>query len=396
MKRALQPVLWVAVVLGAAYEVRVSFIRAAAQIGGDFSGYYLPAAKRLEASGNPYDIVGYTYSPLVAMLIRPFASDPVARLSHAWSGAMVACLFAAAATTGLWKVSDWRRPVLTGVAVLTLFKFWPTTISLFLGQADPIVLAVFTLAIAAAMYARQVLAAVLLGLCGVLKTWPVLFGLGMLGRPIQRRALVTLVLTALAAPGLALVLGSSSWVWGMAHGSVDNASQQLISHSVWGFADLTFRRTGLAEPLVTSLPLKLAIALALALVLIAVVVRLQQHAADQATLLVHVAPAAVLLVPVSHLGYLIFVLPLLWYWVARALRQEHRSLAGLAVLSVWWLVAERPWPDNGSGATLSALRYDVPFLVTYASSVASALLATHRTDSHAQLSGRIRSGRPEK
>ena len=167
-----------------------------------------------------------------------------------WSAAMVGALVASASTVALWPgLRGWRRPVLVGAAILTTMRFWPVEISLFLGQVNSLVLLAFTTAIAAAVNGRPYISAVLLGLGGGLKTWPILFGFGLLGRPTRPGPIITFILVGLAAPGLALALGGTSWVVSMATGSSDMASQRLISHSIFGFTDLAFDERAWPHPL---------------------------------------------------------------------------------------------------------------------------------------------------
>ena len=72
-----------------------------------------------------------------------------------------------------------------------------------------------------------------------------------------------------------------------------------------------------------------------------------------------------LLVPVSHVGYCVYVLPILWFWGAQALRARTSNLSILAIFAVmvlWFLVLARPWPSDGDRHTIGALDYSVPFV----------------------------------
>jgi hypothetical protein len=115
------------------------------------------------------------------------------------------------------------------------------------------------------------------------------------------------------------------------------------------------------------------------LVLVVSLVRLYRAGADKPAALVHVAAATVLLLPVAHLAYEMFVLPLLWWWVRELLlRPTRRTALGFAVLVVWWLVTRRAWPDTWSPDDWSALRYGVVFACTYVSVVASCWISPAR------------------
>jgi hypothetical protein len=75
----------------------------------------------------------------------------------------------------------------------------------------------------------------------------------------------------------------------------------------------------------------------------------------------------VLLLPVSHSDYTLFLLPILWIWVARWL--ERPGLEGLVVvvtacLVAWWVISRKDW-YYGSNAE-SALRISVVFFANLA------------------------------
>jgi hypothetical protein len=86
------------------------------------------------------------------------------------------------------------------------------------------------------------------------------------------------------------------------------------------------------------------------------------------------ALCVVLLLPVSHLAYAVYALPVLWCWAGRLLQGAHIASWAIhrwrveplvfgvfLVMCCWWLVLNHSWPDNGSSANISSLRYSVVF-----------------------------------
>ncbi len=83
----------------------------------------------------------------------------------------------------------------------------------------------------------------------------------------------------------------------------------------------------------------------------------------------------VLLLPVCHTAYSLYLLPLVWIWVARALRGgagRGITLGVATVLVLWWLVMTQTWPDNESSSAISSIRYSVDFFADLIALTASA------------------------
>lgn len=60
----------------------------------------------------------------------------------------------------------------------------------------------------------------------------------------------------------------------------------------------------------------------------------------------HVLACVVLLLPVSHVAYTVFLLPMLWVWTARALVRRGTAALVTSGLLVWWLLARFSWLDE--------------------------------------------------
>jgi hypothetical protein len=84
----------------------------------------------------------------------------------------------------------------------------------------------------------------------------------------------------------------------------------------------------------------------------------------------------VLLLPLSHLFYSLYCLPVLWVWVALVLsgrRLTRRQWMVPVVLALWWLVETKGWPDTGSSSAISAVRYTVVFTADLMACTASVI-----------------------
>ena len=95
---------------------------------------------------------------------------------------------------------------------------------------------------------------------------------------------------------------------------------------------------------------------------------------------------AVLLLPGSHLQYLVLAVPVLWIWVSAAVTEgsNGRRYVVAGVMIVWWYCLNMYWPTDGASAALSSVRYVVPFfasLVALTFSVLGGLVPRHEVSS---------------
>jgi hypothetical protein len=129
-----------------------------------------------------------------------------------------------------------------------------------------------------------------------------------------------------------------------------------------------FSRTGFARPLFVSSGVRLAVTAMLLAWVVGLLVTALRTPGDPSLCMWNVMLCEVLLLPVSHLWYTLYALPLLWIWGSRALERapkwDYREIAVLAVLLVWWIVQykRRTNQDLGPDPTmLSSARYCLVF-----------------------------------
>jgi hypothetical protein len=99
-------------------------------------------------------------------------------------------------------------------------------------------------------------------------------------------------------------------------------------------------------------------------------------AGDQVMATWNVTLCVVLLLPVSHLAYSLYGLPILWLWISYLLEDKltrwQQAVVPL-VLLLWWAVQTRSWPDTGSSATIGSMHYVVIFVANLAAVTVSVI-----------------------
>jgi hypothetical protein len=174
---------------------------------------------------------------------------------------------------------------------------------------------------------------------------------------------------------------------------VDARSQpRLASYSVWGIPHLSFSHTLIGHPLIAS-PVLVVVAtvVLLAWVVALVVLTLGQTHADLSIPFWNVVFCVILLLPVSHLTYTMYALPVLWLWsarVARTTRVVSADSVVFAVLLVWWLVVSQSALGEDVSQTSATVVFFADLLACSASVVGMALIDAGRA-------GPARPGEPE-
>ena len=256
------------------------------------------------------------------------------------------------------------RPVLFGFTVITLFVFRPMLNELNDGQVDTFVLASLAASTLVSQRGRKFAAGAFVGLAALMKTWPGVVALGMFSRSTSGRVrMVSGFATALLmAPVLALLVGGWSGLIRLVSITFDSGAQHLPSYSAWGIPKLMFSPSGLARPILVSTPLEVVSMLVLAAWLAFLIVLNLRGGRDYVLTFWNVTACMVLLLPVSHYAYTLYLLPLLWIWAARSLStptEKKLVLLTTATLILWWLVSVRFGPVFSAQA--SSLRYAVTF-----------------------------------
>lgn len=375
---------WMGAALVALGLAVVRFRAVTASAGGpDFEGSFLGAARAIRAGTSPYDVVGYVYSPFVALILVPLADVPWART--AWTVALlVAALLAcfAVATAAVRPDPPDRgtpgarlslhRPAVFAFAAATLMLSWTFSLELWMGQVDVLVLLAVALAMLATARQRRGASGLALGVAALVKTWPAGLGLWLLRRPLRprRREWVGVLVAAALALALALAVGGPQGVVDMVAAPIRMSSQPLVAYSVWGAGTVLFTESGLAEPLVLSSVLRIAVPLVLAAWVTALVLVILRRPGSGVIALPNLAFALVLLLPVSHYVYLLLPLPALWWWAARVLENPRhwRPWVVAAVLLAWWYLAMRRIPPGDTYLTTDV----TSFLLIFGSTLLAA------------------------
>jgi hypothetical protein len=190
------------------------------------------------------------------------------------------------------------------------------------------------------------------------------------------RAAAAFVATILLAPVLAIIFGGGSGLVEFVKSVISARSQHLVSDSVWGAPNLLFSNSGLAHPVANSLPLQVLATAVLLIWVLGLLVLTLRTSGDQVMCTWNVTFCIVLLLPVSHLAYTLYCLPVLWLWISRMMESERfmwQQFIVPAVLIIWWVVQTKAWPDSGSSPAISSIRYSVVFAANIAACTASVI-----------------------
>lgn len=344
--RVLVGALWLGVAVVTAVLVARRYIDATTATGFDLDWYYLPAARAVAEGGSPYGTDGYVYTPLIAMILAPIADAPW--VAEAWKGLMVAaaavaCLLGVLASTP--DDSSVRRPLVLGVAMLSVLYSWPMAHDFWYGQSNALVLLALTVAMLAHTRRHRRSVGLALGFGAVVKTWPAGLLLWLLRSPVlpRFREWQGVALAALLGLALTLSVGGLGAVSDLGAVTLRYSNQELVAYSAWGAGDHLFTDQAFAHPIVVSPVLARVVSWTLALALLGLLFLVLRRPGHPVIALPNLMFLLILLVPVAPLGYLVLATPTLWWWTARALDQPRniRSWLAPAVLSVWWIVAMR-------------------------------------------------------
>ncbi len=372
-------VLWFVVFCGSAYlalrryELFEHVVpRGTTGPGNDF-WQFLHASRLIDAGKSPYDVStlthnsGYVYTPLIALAFLPFAHADTVHIWHVFTALSIAAVIVFASLVSFVEVPilpRWLRPLLFGFTIFTALQFMPTTVEFNSGQVDTFVLVMLAFAVLATVRGRAATTGVFIGLGALIKTWPAGVGLTLLGRGYasRQRALVGFIVVLLVGPVLAIGVGGISGLWDFLKVTVDSRTQHLISLSVWGVPKLLFSASKLARPLFVSTPIEFLAMLIFFAWVVGLLVLVVHYGESSSLSFWNVTACVVLLLPVSHLNYTMYFLPLLWIWAARWLvapRIDDRLFAVMILIGLWWLVTFN-WPVDDS-ATASSLHVSVIF-----------------------------------
>ncbi len=353
--------------------------------GGDFWGF-LHAARQISSHQEIYSVAqvakgyGYVYSPLVAVVLVPVAGAATLGVWHVWTALTIVAMVSFGGLVVYAENQNsnaWRLPVLFGFTTATALIFLPTESELTNGQTDAFVLVLLAATVVTTKRERTTASGVLLGVAGLVKTWPAAAALALFQRGYagRRQAIVGFVATLLVGPVLAAVIGGGQGLAGFFKVTFAARSQQLVSFSVWTTPRLLFATTGLVHPLVVSTVLLAAATLVLAAWVIGLLGATIRGTNYSSLGFWNVTACVVLLLPVSHYFYSLYLLPLLWIWATRWLASgRFQAAEGIIAgsLLAWWLALFHvDW--SGGSAGQSAVRVAVVFFADLAAVTVSVL-----------------------
>jgi hypothetical protein len=362
--------LWILALLVTAELVRQRYRGAVTGgIGADFR-IYLHAARLLSEGHSPYQSNGaFVYPPTLALLLSPFIHAAPTHVFRVWTILELAALLVgigAFVAIEAAHLRAWLHPILFVFCAITVLHFWPLTVGLYLGQADAFVFCALMLSALAASRELPATRGALIGVSGLLKTWPaaVVVSITQKGTERRMRSFIAFVISLLVAPVLAVVFGGGSGLVDFVKSVISARTQHLVSDSVWGAPTLLFSNSGLAHPIMVSQLLRVIATGFLLLWVVGLLVVTVRTPVNKVICTFNVMFCVVLLLPVSHLAYALYCLPALWWWASTVLQSQRLSWKHFlvpVVLLLWWIVQTKAWPDSGSSPAISSLRYCVVF-----------------------------------
>lgn len=347
----------------------------------DFTNYFLPAGLAVTDGRPPYDVDGYVYSPIIAVLVGATLGfpEPITVWTILSLGAAVGAI--ALFTATIWhQLRPWQRPCIAAVAVITLMWNWLTTLMLGSGQTDLYVMVALCGAGFAASRRNAVATGAGIAIAALMKTWPIIVGIWMFRRGASKRwtTLIAAFVTGSVALVVIIVIWGPEAISAWADAVLRARSQPgLIHFNVLSMGEQIF---GGGKGAVSAPPTFPALAIALTIVSILVIVSALIVAllwpGDDLLSLWHVTLAVVLLLPVTHSVYLILGLPILWVRFARFLSRPRRSVnvVTLAIWILWWVASARVQWSGDTFTTMSTVGYATVMALTMIALVVSVIL----------------------
>ncbi len=376
--RAVVAALWSVSIAVSAVAAWWAYHRAASHTGVRDLRIYVQAAREVAAGRSPYLVtspsLGYVYTPLVAIILAPFCHMPFSRIVEGWRAATLAGLGVSAFVVAKMSCRggvSYLPPVVFCMSVVTATFAWPMSAVLQLGQVDGILVGAFSLSLFLSHRGMKRSGAGVAAGAAMVKLWPLLALTAFRGaiRGSRARAMCMWLGAFLIAVAMCLVFGG--WrVLSVADGHLaSRRGLNIISYTVWGIPRILYSKNAGAMPVVDSALLRIGATVLLAFFVLATLVFATRLALKGSNLGFWEALGCIsFLLPMSHSFYALYLLPLVWVWVARALRKEHRTTMAIAVAAamlLWWLVMVHAWPSDLNADPWSAsLPISVPFFAS--------------------------------
>jgi hypothetical protein len=306
--------------------------RAAVAPGDNFLGNFQTfheAGQRLNShqplynpNAGPNDKPQCVSSPLIPVLMRPLARMPVGTAFKLWAGLNVAMVALAVVLycwgTGL-RLLDAPVPVL--LALLTAYRFWPTTLELAVGNSDIMLMVALCALYVCERYGKWILFALVVALAALTKTWMIAALFYLL---VRRKWLAAVAGVGFFVAGGAMLFCVVGWKEFHPFLEVTrrfSSQPTIVSHSVAGIARMFFTINPVMTPLVNSSALHLVVLAAGYGILAAGLLYLwwkgpAMNGYQRRLCLGLTALALILGSPLSHQYYFILALPLLWTLMA--------------------------------------------------------------------------------
>ena len=328
--------------------------------GTDFKVFY-QAAQRLNA-GQPlyvppqtYGQGIYVYLPLTAIAMRPLAQLPEFQAFKIWTAVNILLLLGAVALFALASNFRWQDSLLIGIILLLSFRFWPTSYTLALGQLNFVILFLLAAMYYAQSQGKWLWFGMLIVLAAFVKTWMIGFVLYLILMRQWRAALGSVVSLTILAVLAFCIVGWQELPQFIHSTSAYSSQPWIVSQSLAGFARLHFAPNMHMQPLVNSQAVKLAFIATGYLILTGAFWQVFHRPVEEKQsppVLLNLqlgffTLSFLLALPLCHMDYFIFALPLFWTILTWNRKTIPLPLwIPLGALCVYILFT-RPWPISG-------------------------------------------------
>lgn len=305
--------------------------------GGDFS-YFYHAGKNLREGHGIYladSGWGYVYTPLVAIVMQPFARLPMRTAFRIWTAVQTICILAAAALCGL-ALGSWRDlGIRLALMIVMGFRFWTTDMNFLDGQTNFVLVLLLAAAILAATRNQIYIVAVLIAIAALCKTWMLGLLLYLLVQKSWRAAVTCLIAFIAGVVFLFTYVGWAQFPDFLRANHAMSVQTGMMAYSIPGFAKAYLKSNTFIQPLLNNPAayygfLGLAYALLGAGFLFLAMLRPARTPYETSLRIGLITMSVLLVLPVCHPTYVVLCLPLLWTLVTGPFHTGGRGRMALA------------------------------------------------------------------
>ncbi|MDU5516179.1 MAG: glycosyltransferase 87 family protein [Cutibacterium avidum] len=361
----------------ATFTTTRKFREALSQERWDLDHIFIPAGIAIKSGVSPWSVVGYVHPPFEALLIALFDTLklPVAQtwICLSFIAALTSC---ALITMTFVRERVWLSILFFCGCLITIMSSRAMHAENILGQSDLFILCLLCLGIFLTSRSPFWHGFFMVS-SGAIKLWPFAFGASLIQRTMKLKEFIGAICAGLVALLGTVLLGLTAGRGAndpleMVTATKAFTTQRFPSYSTLRSGRALFSYQDLVIPIADSSTLAtLTTTATTALVLLTLILGMARITDRRYGVMVSMIGAIVILLPVSHIFYLFFYLPIVWYWVSAVIHERRLIVCIPALLSaIWWLIAMhhvfQPVKEpSRSAGVISSTEYLVRFFLTF-------------------------------